>query len=176
MKILSSLKGFTADYSENNGVVTVNIADSSGGRLFEVFHCCKPVNIRSLENPLYIGMEYPTGFIAESVVTGERIIIFDSVIHGYDAMFCNTENNPEISYRPLKKSDFSPCEIRMELFYGIDYESEKEYYNFDKNGNCILVSGKTVSWEYVLNNGIDAISLYYRNIGGKWTEFAEELS
>lgn len=26
-------------------------------------------------------------------------------------------------------------------------------------------------------NGIDAISLYYRNIGGKWTEFAaEELS
>lgn len=174
MRILSSLKGFTADCSENNGVVTVSIADSTGGRLFEIFHCCEPVNVKGFKNPLYIGMKYPSGFIAESVVTGERIVIFDSVIHGYDAMFCNTGNSPEISDRPLKKADFSPCEIRMELFYGIDYEQEKEYYNFDKNGNCILVNGKPVSWEYVLDNGIDAIALHYRNPDGKWTEFAEE--
>lgn len=174
MRILSSLKGFTADRSENNEVVTVKIADSAGGRLFEIFHCCEPVNIKGFGNLLYIGMEHPSGFIAESVATGERIILFDSVIHGYDAMFCNTGNSQEISDRPLKKADFSPCEIRMELFYGIDYEQEKEYYDFDEDGNCILVNGKTVSWEYVLNNGIDAIALYYRNPDGKWTEFAEE--
>lgn len=174
MRVLSSLKGFTADCSGKNGVVTVNIADSKGGRLFEILHCCEPVNIKGFENPLYIGMEYPSGFIAESVVTGERIILFDSTVHGYDAMFCNTGNSPEISDRPLKKAYFSPCEIRMKLFYGIDYEQEKEYYNFDENGNCILVNGKTVSWEQVLNDGIDAIALYYRNTGGKWIEFAEE--
>ena len=174
MRILSSLKGFISDYSEKNGVVTVNIADSAGGRLFKIFHSCEPMNIPDFKNPLYIGMKYPTGFIAESITTKERIILFDSMIHGYDAMFCNNTNNPEISDRPLKKADFSPCEIRMELFYGIDYENEKEYYNFDKNGNCILVNGKIVSWEYVLNNGIDSIALYYKNPDGKWTEFAEE--
>ena len=174
MKILSSLKGFTVDCSEKNGVVTVNIADSNGERLFEILHCCESVNIKGFENPLYIGMEYPSGFIAESVSTGERIILFDSVIHGYDAMFCNSGNSPEISDCPLKKADFSPCKIRIDLFYGIDYEQEKEYFNFDKKGNCILVNGKTVSWEQVLNDGIDAIALYYSNTEGKWIEFAEE--
>lgn len=174
MRILSSLKDFTVDCSEKNGVVTVNIADSDGGRLFEILHSCEPVNIKGFENPLYIGMEYPSGFIAKSVSTGEKIILFDSVIHGYDAMFCDSGNSPEISERPLKKADFSPCEIKMELFYGIDYENEKECYNFDKNGNCILVNGKAVSWKYVLNNGIDAMALYYRSTGNRWIEFAEE--
>lgn len=174
MKILSSLKGFTSGYSEKNGVVTVNIVDSDGKKLFEILHCCEPVNINGFKNPLYIGMEYPSGFIAESVNTGERIILFDSTVHGYDAMFCNTENSMEIADRPLKKATFSPCEIRMELFYGIDYEQEKGYYNFDENGNCILINGKTVPWETVLNDGIDAITLYYRNTGVKWIEFAEE--
>ncbi len=152
----------------------MNIVDLNGGRLFEILHCCEPVNIQGFENPLYIGMEYPSGFIAESITTGERIILFDSVIHGYDAMFCNSENNPEISYRPLKKAYFSPCEIRMELFYDIDYENEKKHFNFDKNGNCILVNGKSISWEQVLNDGIDAMALYYRSSGDSWIEFAEE--
>lgn len=174
MKILSSLRGFTADSSEKNGVVTVNIAGSDGGRLFEILHCCEPVNIKGFKNPLYIGMECPTGFIAKSVTTGERIILFDGAVHGYDAMFCNNGKCAEISERPLKKAVFSPCEIRMELFYGIDFEQEKECYNFDENGKCILLNGNAVSWEYVLNNGIDAVALYYRKSGGKWTEFAEE--
>lgn len=174
MRILSSLKGFTADFSEKNGTVSVNIADSAGERLFEIFHSCEPTNIPDFENPLYIGMECPTGFIAESVATGERIILFDSVVHGYDAMFCNVSDSPKISDRPLKKADFSPCEIRMRLFYGIDYENEKEHYQFDENGNCILINGKAVSWEYVRDNGIDSIALYYRSPDGKWTEFAEE--
>lgn len=152
----------------------MNIAGSDGERLFEILHCCEPVNIKGFENPLYIGMEYPTGFIAKSVSSGEKIILFDSVIHGYDAMFCNSGDSPEISDRPLKKADFSPCRIRMELFYSIDYESEKECYNFDENGNCILLNGKAVSWEYVLNNGIDAIALYYMDNDGRWIEFSEE--
>lgn len=174
MKILSSLKGFTVDRSEKNGVVTVNIAGSDGGRLFEILHCCEPVKIKGFESPLYIGMEYPTGFIAESVTTGERIVLFDSTVHGYDAMFCNTGKCAGISDCLLKKAVFSPCEIRMELFYSIDYEHEKECYEFDENGNCILVDDRIITWEQVLNDGIDAIALYYRNTGGKWIEFAEE--
>ncbi|MCM1505756.1 MAG: hypothetical protein NC177_01275 [Ruminococcus flavefaciens] len=152
----------------------MSIVGSDGGRLFEILHCCEPVKIKGFENPLYIGMEYPTGFIADSVSTGERIVLFDSVVHGYDAMFCNARKCAEISDRPLKKAVFSPCEIRMQLYYGIDYESEKDYYNFDENGNCILADGRAVAWEQVMNDGIDAVALYYRNAGGKWIEFAEE--
>lgn len=152
----------------------MNIAGSDDGRLFEILHCCEPVKIKSFENPLYIGMEYPTGFIAVSVSTGERIVLFDSAVYGYNAMFCNAGKCAEISDRPLKKAVFSPCEIRMQLYYGIDYESEKDYYNFDENGNCILADGRVVAWEQVLNDGIDAVALYYRNDSGKWIEFAEE--
>lgn len=67
MRILSSLRGFTADCSGKNGTVTVNIAGSGGGRLFEILHCCEPVNIKGFENPLYISTEYSSGFIAETV-------------------------------------------------------------------------------------------------------------
>ncbi len=174
MKILSSLKGFTADYSEKNGVVSVNIVDSEGERLFEILHCCEPIKIDHFRNPLYIGIDSIPKFVARSVRTGEEILLFDGAVHGYDAMFCNSHTDEELRSRIMKAAEFPPSEIKIELFYEIDYEDEKDGYDFDENGNCILLDGSVIPWEQVKNNGIDSIALYYKNAEDKWIEFAEE--
>ena len=51
---------------------------------------------------------------------------------------------------------------------------KKEDYNFDENGNCILLNGTAVSWEQVKNEGMDAVSLYYKSKNGKWIKFADD--
>lgn len=100
--------------------------------------------------------------------------MFDGAVHGYDNMFCNTYSAEQIESRPLKKIDIPPSEIKIELFYGIDYDEEKDSYEFDENGNCILLNGVSIPWEQVKSDGIDAIALNYKNTKGKWIEFAEE--
>lgn len=175
MRILSDLKGFVTNYSEKNEEVTVNITDSKGGKLFEIWYYGQPMEISGYANPLYISTEFSvTKFIAKSVLTGEDVLLFDGAVHGYDNMFCETYSKEQIENRPLQKMDIPPSEIKIELFYGIDYDEEKEDYEFDGNGNCILLNGTIIPWEQVKSDGIDAIALYYKNSKGKWIEFAEE--
>lgn len=173
MPILSHLKNFAADCCEDNEKVTVNISDSEGGRLFEIWYYGKILD--GYYPPLYVGTEFSASkFVARSVLTGEDILLFDGAVHGYDNMFCNTYSKEQIENRPLQKMDIPPSEIKIELFYGIDYDEEKDDYEFDGNGNCILLNGTSIPWEQVKSDGIDAIALYYKNSKGKWIEFAEE--
>lgn len=152
----------------------MNIVDSQGGRLFEILHCCEPTEIEHFKNPLYIGMDSLPKFVAQSVLTGEKVLLFDSAVHGYDSMFCDLHTDEEIQNRPMKKAEFPPSEIKIELFYEIDYEEEKDGYDFDESGRCILHDGSVIPWEQVKTDGIDAVALYYKNAEGKWIEFAEE--
>ncbi len=169
------LRGFTADYHEDNEKITVNIVDSQGGRMFEIWYYGKPLEVKGYSYPLYVGTEYSVSkFIVRSVKTGEEILIFDRAVHGYDAMFCDDFSQEEIDSRPMKKMEIPPAEIKVELFYGIDYEEEKDDYDFDDNGNCILLNGTSIPWEQVKSDGIDAIALFYKNSKGKWIEFADE--
>lgn len=70
--------------------------------------------------------------------------------------------------------DIPPSKIRAVFHYNIDFDDEKEDYNFDENGNCILLNGTAVSWEQVKNEGMDAVSLYYKSKNGKWIKFADD--
>lgn len=175
MGVPSYLKGFTAEYKEKDGVVSVNIADSQNGRLFEIWYYGEFLEIKELRHPLIVSTERSVSkFIAKSVKTGEEILLFDRGFHGYNAMFCNCFPKEEIEDRPLKKLDIPPAKIRIRFFYGIDFEDEKEDYDFDEKGNCILIRGAAVPWEEVESNGMDGIALYYKSEKGRWIEFAEE--
>lgn len=173
MRIPSYLRGYAADCCEDDEKVTVNIADSTGGRLFEIWYCGEPMDIVGFKHPLYLGTDFPSKFVAKSVSSGEEILLFDDAVHGYDNMFCITRNDEEINGRALKKMEIPPSEIRIELFYEIAYEDEKETYDFDENGSCILLNGTSIPWEQVKSDGIDAIALYYKQPEGKWIEFTE---
>lgn len=175
MPVPSYLREFAADRLEENEKTTVNIADSEGGRLFEIWYYGQPMEVSGYADPLCISTEFSAArFIARSVLTGEDILLFDGAVHGYDNMFCNTYSAEQIENRPMKKMDIPPSEIKIELFYGIDYDEEKDSYEFDENGNCILLNGVSIPWEQVKSDGIDAIALNYKNTKGKWIEFAEE--
>lgn len=175
MRIPSYLKGFAAEYKEKGGVVSVNVADSQNGRLFEIWYYGEFLEIKELKYPLIVGTEYSVvKIVARSVKTGEEILLFDRAFHGYDAMFCNCFPQEEIENRPLKKLDIPPSKIRIDFGYEIDFDDEKEDYDFDENGNCILMNGTAVSWEEVKSNGMDSIALYYKNQKGRWIEFAED--
>lgn len=175
MPIPTFLKNYSADYTEKDEESEVCIVDSEGGRLFEVWYYGEPLNIDGYKYPLYVGTEFSASkFIAKSVLTGEDILLFDGAVHGYDAMFCDSFSQEQIEHRTLRKLDFSPAELKIWFGYCIDYEDEKDDYDFDENGNVILLNKRTVPWEQVKSDGIDAIALYYKNSKGKWIEFAEE--
>lgn len=174
------LKNFTADCKEKDAVVSANIMDSQGGRLFEIWYYGEFLSDRLLK---INGLKYPTivstecsvvKIIAKSVGTGEEILLFDRAVHGYNAMFCNSFPKEEIENRPLKKLDIPPSEIKIEFWYEIDFEYEKNDYDFNENGDCILMNGTAMPWEEVKSNGMDYISLYYKNKKGRWIEFAED--
>ncbi|MDE6520834.1 MAG: hypothetical protein K2K91_10345 [Ruminococcus sp.] len=175
MPVPTYLNGFTADYKEKNGTVSINIADSQNGRLFEILYYGEFLEIQMLKYPMIVSTEFSVPkIIARSVKTGEEILLFDRVFHGYDAMFCDSFTEEQIKNRPLKKLDIPPSEIRIWLGYEIDFDDEKDTYDFDENGRCILLNSSTISWEEVKANGMDYIALYYKNEKGKWIEFAED--
>jgi len=173
MRILSSLRGFTAEYKEKGDFISVNIADSQNGRRFEIWYYGEFLEIKELKYPLIVGTKFSVPkFVAKSVKTGEEILLFDRAFHGYDAMFCDIFTKEQIENRPLKKLDIPPAKIRIRLSYSID-DCDKEDYDFDENGRCILLNGETMSWEEVKTNGMYSIKLYYKSEKGRWIEFAQ---
>lgn len=180
MLIPFHLKNFTADCKEKGAIVSANIMDSQCGRLFNIWYYGefldeRLLKINSLKNPTIVSTEFSVvKIIAESVKTGEKILLFDRVFHGYNAMFCNRFPQEEIENRPLKKLDIPPSEIKVELRYEFDLDDEKDDYNFNENGDCILMNGTAMSWEEVKANGMNYIALYYKKEKGRWIEFAED--
>lgn len=180
MLIPSHLKNFTADYKEKGAIVSANIMDSQGGRLFEIWYCGefpdrKFLNVNGLKYPFIVSTDFSVlKIIAKAVKTGEEILLFDRAVHGYNAMFCNRFTREQVENRPLKKLNIPPSEIKIELWYEIDLDMEKDIYNFDEYGNCILLNGTAIPWEKVKSNGMDYIALYYKNKKGRWIEFAED--
>lgn len=175
MTVPSYLKDFITDYKEYSDKITANIVDTRGGKLFEIWYYGEYLKINSLKYPIIVSTEFSVvKIIAKSVATGEEILLFDRAFHGYDAMFCDSFTKEQIKNRPLKKLDIPPSEIKIEFWYEIGFDDEKDIYDFDENGRCILLNGSTMEWEKVKSNGMDYIALYYKNKKGKWIEFAED--
>lgn len=175
MAVPSYLKDFITDYKEYSDKVIANIVDTRGGKLFEIWYYGEFLKINGLKYPIIVSTEFSVvKIIAKSVVTGEEILLFDRAFHGYDTMFCDSFAKEQIENRPLKKLDIPPSEIKIKFGYEIDFDDEKDTYDFDENGRCILLNGNTMEWEKVKSNGMDYIALYYKNKKGKWIEFVED--
>lgn len=169
MAVPSYLRDFITDYKEYSDKVTANIVDTRGGKLFEIWYYGEYLKIPGLKYPIVVNTEFSIPkFVAKSVKTGEEILLFDRAFHGYNAMFCNRFPQEEIENRPLKKLDIPPSEIKIEFYYNIDFDAEKDDYDFNKNGDCILLDGTAMPWEEVKVNGMDCIGLYYKSEKGRW--------
>ena len=61
--------------------------------------------------------------------------------------------------RPLVKLDISNSKIEIDLGYSIDYDEEKEDFEFDNNNYLETINGEEISFEAVKKDGFDYIKI-----------------
>ena len=149
--------------------------------LFEIYYYGELFKGDNLPNHYIVDFgEYPftpCKVIAKGIDSKKEILLFDNALYGYNAMFCDEFDKEKLEKRELKKYDFPPSKIHIDLGYSIDYESEKEDYDFDEDGKVFLINKDTVTWEEVKRNGFDYISiLCYAENGEKIEILSLELA
>ena len=173
MKIPVYLKNNVKNYDEKD-FSTMIICSKTGNDLLEVWYYGDLFLVQSEGRNYIVETESaPVKITARDPETNEEILVFDGVKHGYDNMFCDVYTEEQINNRELKKLDIPASQLVLELGYSIDYEDEKDYYDFDENGHVILINGNKISWEDMTLNGFDYLSLSYIDKNGEKIHFAD---
>lgn len=151
------LKNHLINIKEKKNKTKAMLISSTGNTNLEIYFYGELINFKRI--PFIIDSEYPCLIVAKDSLTSEEFIVFDGAKHGYDAMFCNeTIKNIE---RDLEKYDKYSGEIEITLGYSIDYEEEKEEYEFVKNNQVKLMYG-VMNWEEAKSIGFDWINLKFK--------------
>ena len=172
MKIPAYLRNNVKDYEEKDFVTMV--ISSGGNDRFEIWYYGDLFMVSGEKRNYIVDTDFaPMKIVAKNIETNEEILIFDGTKHGYDNMFCDIYTEEQINNRELKKSDIPASVIVLELGYSIDYEDEKDYYDFDENKNVILADGSRMSWGDVICNGFDYLAISYINENGEKIQFVD---
>ena len=173
MKIPAYLKNNVKNYEEKDFAI-MTISSAAGNELLEIWYYGDMYTVSGEERDYIVDTDFAPGKItARDPKTNEEILIFDGTKHGYDNMFCDVYTEEQIQNRDLKKLDIPASVIILELGYSIDYEDEKEDYEFDENGDVILADGSKMSWEDVVCNGFDYLALSYIDENGEKIQFVD---
>jgi len=150
------LKNHLTNIKEKRETTVGTLISSTGNADLEVYFYGNTVDIKKM--PYIVNAELPCLIVAKDPVTNEEFTVFDGAKHGYDAMFCNEVL--DCAQRKLTRYDHDSCAIQITLGYSIDYEDEKEDYEFDENGNVVLMYG-VMDWDRAKSIGFDWISLKF---------------
>ena len=173
MKIPTYLGNNVKNYEEKD-FATMTICSSAGNELFEIWYYGDLFMIPGEGRNYIVDTDFAPGkIVARDPETNEEILIFDGTKHGYDNMFCDVYTEEQINNRELKKLDIPVSKIILELGYSIDYEDEKDGYEFDENGEVILADGSRMSWEDVICNGFDYLAVSYMDENGEKIQFVD---
>ena len=173
MKIPVYLKNNVKNYKDKDFAI-MTICSQTGNDLLEVWYYGDFFMVSGEERNYIVGTDFaPEKIVAKYPETNEEILIFDGTVHGYDNMFCDVYTEEQINDRELKKLDIPASQLILELGYSIDYEDEKDDYDFDENGEVILVNGNKMSWDDVVLNGFDYLALSYIDKNGKKIQFVD---
>ena len=158
MKIPSHLTQYAVDIieDESNGLTSFSLQSSTKEQWFDIYY------YGELENGYITGVEPSFAnikIVAKSTNSKEEILLFDETEHGYNAMFCDSHSDEEKANRLLEKFNVPSSKIKLTIGYSIDYDSEKELYEFDEQGNVILLDGRKIAWQQLLCDGIDWLSI-----------------
>lgn len=134
------------------------LASSTGNTNLEIYYYGDTIKIK--KTPYIVDADYPCLIVGKDPITKEEFVIFDGMKHGYDAMFCN--ERMENVTRELKLYEYCKGKIQITLGYSIDYEDEKEEFEFNENGEVILMYG-VLDWEEAKSIGFDWLSLKFIN-------------
>lgn len=96
---------------------------------------------------------------ARCIQTGEEILLYDEAKYGYNPVFCDEVDLEDIKNRPLSKLEIPNSKIEIEFAYNIDFEEEKEDFEFDEEDKIETMSGERMSFEEVQKNCFDSIKI-----------------
>ncbi|ENF5744250.1 hypothetical protein ABRU26_000886 [Listeria monocytogenes] len=155
MLIPSYLKN-TAKEININDFLNVEIVTTSNEETFDILYCGTLEEIEGDQLITREDSEIPLKIIAKSTLSGKEILLYD----GYDSMFCDEFEEDATQNRELQKYPINNLSnIRLSIGIGVDYESEKEDYEFDENGNVILIDDRHIPWEQVKTDGFDFLEI-----------------
>ena len=122
------------------------------GSLFEKYMICGTYDEKNeITDPCII--------VAKCIHTGKEILLYDGAKHGYNPMFCDEINLEDIKKRPLSKLEIPNSKIEIDFVYNIDFEEEKEDFEFDEDDFTETINGEKISFEEVKRNGFDYIKI-----------------
>ena len=150
------LKNRITNVKEKKDSTVGILASSAGNTNLQIYFYGDTVKIKKI--PHIVDAELPCLIIAKDVATGETFTIFDGMKHGHDAMFCNQACGD--AERELKLYEHGVGKVQITIGFSIDYEDEKEEYEFSENGEVILTYG-TLDWEKAKSIGFDWLSLKF---------------
>ncbi|MHC6202462.1 hypothetical protein ACYULU_04620 [Breznakiellaceae bacterium SP9] len=168
------LKNKVKDCREVGGLNTMTLCSSSGSEELELWYYGDLFTVKG-ETQQYIvnADDAPALIVARDPETDEEFLVFDYAKHGYDSMFCDTYNEEKLCSRPLKRFDIPASRLTLQLGYSIDYDDEKEEYDFDENGLTVLIDGRHIPWDEVKTDGFDYLAMFYTDNTGKEIQFVD---
>ncbi|EAF3627793.1 hypothetical protein CT737_13720 [Listeria monocytogenes] len=159
MLIPSYLKNTAKEVSIND-FLNVEIVTTSNEETFDILYCGTLEEIDGDQLITREDSEIPLKIIAKSTMSGKEILLYDGAYYGYDSMFCDEFEEDATQNRELQKYPINNLSnIRLSIGIGIDYESEKEDYEFDENGNVVLIDERHIPWEQVKTDGFDFLEI-----------------
>ncbi|EAC4353899.1 hypothetical protein [Listeria monocytogenes] len=159
MLIPSYLKNTAKEVSIND-FLNVEIVTTSNEETFDILYCGTLEEIEGDQLITREDSEIPLKIIAKSTLSGKEILLYDGAYYGYDSMFCDEFEEDATQNRELQKYPINNLSnIRLSIGISIDYESEKEDYEFDENGNVILIDERHIPWEQVKTDGFDFLEI-----------------
>ena len=101
----------------------------------------------------------PCKVVAKCIQTGKEILLYDQLKYGYNSLFCDKFDLETVDNRLLVKLDIPNSKIEIDLGYSIDYDEEKEDYEFDDNDHLETINGEEISFDAVKKDGFDYIKI-----------------
>ena len=128
---------------------------------------------------LIVGTAFaPSLVFAVDTSTGQEILLFDGCKHGYNALFCDTFTDEQITNRLannfyIDQDGKDTFEIVISTYNGVEYEEEFAD-EVDENGLIELIDGTKMEFEKVKRNGYDTLQIWATNNIGKNIDLVSE--
>ena len=149
------------------------LRSSTGGERFEIWYYGDLLQVDG--TPYIVGTEQvPSEIVARDADTGEEILLFDGTLHGYNAMFCEDYTKEQRDSRALIRWEHPPTRVKVWVACSIDYDEEREFFDFNEKGDCLLWDGRCMPWEQVITDGIDGLVISLQREDGSWQDIVNE--
>jgi len=162
MNIPTYYEGLVNNISTNKNFVTMWLSNDENGDLYDIYYYGE-----ISKHGYIISEDTPELIVAKSIKSNNEIVVYDGAVHGYDNMTWQTHDEAAAAKRTLVKFAAQPAKVKIGVEYSCDYEDEKDDWNVDEN-NCISTnSGKKITWDELIRNGISWIAIKLVDDNGK---------